>query len=123
MSKTSVSGIVFLETRLKSVEKFVFTKKLLGLVMNNPSKNFWWDGEKWNGAVVLRVKFGGKFTLGGELSLIERLKSWQIGLAKISSPSFRNLPDKLSMPAALDGFKPFKILNIISGDVSENSKF
>ena len=123
MSKTSVSGIVFLETRLKSVEKFVFTKKLLGLVMNNLSKNFWWDGEKWNGAVVLRVNFGGEFTLGGELSLIERLKSWQIGLAKISSPSFRNLPDKLSMPAALDGFKPFKILNIISGDVSENSKF
>ena len=123
MSKTSVSGIVFLETRLKSVEKFVSTKKLLGLVMNNPSKNFWWDGEKWNGAVVLRVNFGGEFTLGGELSLIERLKSWQIGLAKISSPSFRNLPDKLSMPAALDGFKPFKILNIISGDVSENSKF
>ena len=27
------------------------------------------------------------------------------------------------MPAALDGFKPFKIFNNFSGDVSENSKF
>ena len=61
--------------------------------------------------------------LGDELSFIETLKSWEIDLAKISSPSFRNLPDKLSIPAALNGFKPFKILNIISGDISENSKF
>ena len=44
--------------------------------------------------------------LGNELSLTERLQSWEIGLAKISAPSFRNLPDKLSMPAPLDGFKP-----------------
>ena len=49
------------------------------------------------------------------------LRNWT-GLAKISAPSFRNLPDKLSMPAALDRFKPFKIFNIFS-DVSENSKF
>ena len=26
------------------------------------------------------------------------------------------------MPAALDGFKPFKIFNIFSGDVQENSE-
>ena len=56
------------------------------------------------------------------MSLTERLQSWEIGLAKISAPSFRNLPDKLSTTATLDGFKPFKILNIFS-DVSENSKF
>ena len=43
---------------------------------------------------------------GNELSLIERLQSWDIGFAKISAPTFRNLPDKLSMPTALDGFKP-----------------
>ena len=61
--------------------------------------------------------------LGNELSLIERLQSWDIGFAKISAPSFRNLPDKLSMPAALDGFKPLKVFNILSEDVSENSKF
>ena len=32
--------------------------------------------------------------------------------------SFKNLPDKLSMPAALDGFKPFKI-HFNSEDVSK----
>ena len=51
---------------------------------------------------------------------IKKLRNW---LAKISAPSFRDLPNKLSKPAALDGFKPFKIFNIASGDVSENSKF
>ena len=39
--------------------------------------------------------------LGNKLSLTEELKSCEIGIAKISVPSFRNLPDKLSMPAAL----------------------
>ena len=39
--------------------------------------------------------------LGNELSLIERLQSWDIGLAKTSVPSFRSLPDNLSMLAAL----------------------
>ena len=61
--------------------------------------------------------------LGRELSLIERLQSCEIGLAKISVSSFRNLRDKSTMPAALDGFKPFNIFNIFLGDVSENSKF
>ena len=51
--------------------------------------------------------------LGNELSLIEWLQSWDIGLAKISGPSFRNLPDKLSIPVAFDGFNYFKIFNII----------
>ena len=59
--------------------------------------------------------------LGKELSLIERLQSWDIGCAKTWVPSFKNLPNKLSMPAALDEFKPFKIVNILSGDVSEKS--
>ena len=49
--------------------------------------------------------------LGNELSLIEWLQSCKIGLAKIS------------VPAALDGFKPFNVFNIFSGDVSEDSKF
>ena len=61
--------------------------------------------------------------LGNELSLIERLQNWEIGLAKISAPSFRNLPNKLSMRAVLDGFKPFKIFYIFSGNISENTKF
>ena len=58
--------------------------------------------------------------LGNDLSLIKRLQSRRIGLAKISAPSFRNVPEKLSMPVALNGFKPFKIFNIFSGGVSEN---
>ena len=61
--------------------------------------------------------------LGKELSLIERLKSWNIGHAKTWVPSFKNLPDKLSMLAALDGFKPFKILKFFSGDISKSWKF
>ena len=61
--------------------------------------------------------------LGKELSLIEKFQSWNIGHVKTWAPSFKNLPDKLSMPAAIDGFKPFKILNIFSGDVSESWKF
>ena len=62
--------------------------------------------------------------LGNELNLIERLKSCKIGLAKISASSFRNLRDELTIRAALDGFKPFNIFNIFSGDIfSENSKF
>ena len=60
--------------------------------------------------------------LGNEFSLIERLQSLETGLAKISALPFRNLPDKLSMPAALDGVKPFKIFNIFSVDVSGNAK-
>ena len=35
-----------------------------------------------------------------------------IGGARTQAPFFKNLPDKLSMPAALDGFKPFEIINI-----------
>ena len=61
--------------------------------------------------------------LGKEFSLIERLKSWDIGHAKTWALSFKNLPHKLSMSAALDGFKPFKILNFFSGDVSQSWKF
>ena len=61
--------------------------------------------------------------LGNELSLIEWLQSCEIGLAKISAPSFRNLRDKLTRPTALDGLKPFNIFNIFSGDVSEHSKY
>ena len=68
------------------------------------------------------MTFAGLQLLGNELSLIEWLQSWEIGLAQIWVPSFRNLLDNLSMPAALDGFKSFKIFNIFSGDISENSK-
>ena len=68
------------------------------------------------------MTFAGLQLLGNELSLIEWLQSWEIGLAQISVPSFRNLLDNLSMPVALDGFKSFKVFNVFSGDISENSK-
>ena len=81
------------------------------------------EGQIWS----LFLKSGLIFTilqlLGNELSLIKWLQSCEIGLAKISAPSFRNLGDNLTMPAALNGFKPFNIFNIFSGDVSEHSKF
>ena len=77
--------------------------------------------------IVLRAFFKSGLTIlqlpGKELSLIGRLRSWNIGSAKTWALSFKNLSDKLSMPAALDGFKPFKILNIFSIDVFESWKF
>ena len=109
---------------MKSVENFVLTQKLLCFAMNSPFDNFWYQGQKWNRAVTLRIYLTLFFEkwfnlwilqlLGKELSLIEKLQSWDIDRAKISAPSFKYLPDKLSMPAALVGFKPFKIFNIFS---------
>ena len=49
---------------------------------------------------------------GKELSLIERLQSLDIGCAKTSAPSFKNIADKLPMLVVLDGFEPFKILRL-----------
>ena len=77
----------------------------------------------------MEALFKGGFTfailklLGSQLNLKGRLRSWDIGLAKISAPSFRNFPERLSMPAASDSFKPFKIFNNFSKEVLENSKF
>ena len=83
MSETSVSGTVFWESRLKSVENLVFTQKLLCLVMNNPSNNFDKIGNSEMGQYFLRsvlepfLKSGLTFAilqlLGNKLSLTERL--------------------------------------------------
>ena len=54
---------------------------------------------------------------------MERLQSCDIGPDKASVASFENLSDKLSIIAVLDGYRPFKILNIFSGDVSKSWKF
>ena len=51
---------------------------------------------------------------------MERLQSCDIGPDKASVASFENLSDKLSIIAVLDGYRPFKILNIFSGDVSKS---
>ena len=73
---------------------------------------------KWAGSFegsVLEFFLKSSFTFailqppGNKLSLIERLQSWDTGLVKTLVPSFRNLPDKFLIPAALDGFKPFKM--------------
>ena len=45
-----------------------------------------------------------------ELKSLEILQSWNIGHAKTRELSFKNLPNNLSMPAALDAFKPLKYL-------------
>ena len=72
------------------------------------------------------IKSGLTFTIlqlqANELNLIERLQSILVVLS-YQCYTLEILQDKLSMPAALDGFKPFKIFNISSGDVSENWKF
>ena len=44
------------------------------------------------------LQYKGKFE-----RFIERLHSFDIGKAKTAAPSFENLPDKLSIPAAFSG--------------------
>ena len=65
------------------------------------------EGQVWN-----RLTFAILQLLGSKLSLIERLQSWDIGFPKISVPFFRHIPDKLSMPTALDEFKPLKMFDM-----------
>ena len=40
---------------------------------------------------------------------IDKLHICDIGLAKTAAPSFRNFPDKLSIPAALSSLRNFNI--------------
>ena len=54
--------------------------------------------------------------LGNQLNLTERLKSWDVGLAKILAVSFTNVLDKLLMPVALNRYKPFAILPFLRLD-------
>ena len=54
------------------------------------------------------MAFGILKVLAKKLTLINKLQGSDINLAKISAPSFRNLPPKLLVPSALDGFKSFK---------------
>ena len=51
---------------------------------------------------------------------MERLQILEIGLAKILDPSFRNFPERLSIPAALSGFTSFNNLNTRSSVTLEN---
>ena len=66
----------------------------------------------WGSALESYLKSGLAFgilkLLAKKLTLINKLQGSDINLAKISAPSFRNLPPKLLVPSALDGFKSFK---------------
>ena len=45
---------------------------------------------------------------------IDRLQICEIGLAKTLAPSFKNLPDRLSKPAALFSFYSLRVFSIVS---------
>ena len=50
---------------------------------------------------------------------IERLHSFNIGKAKTTAPSFKNLPDKLSIPAASSGLVSGSNFKISSSELGE----
>ena len=52
---------------------------------------------------------------------IDRLHTGGIGVANNETPSFRNIPERSSMPGALLSSKCFSILNTLSDSVFENS--
>ena len=54
---------------------------------------------------------------------IERLHSFDIGKAKTTAPSFKNLPDKLSIPAAFSGLVSVSNFKISSSEVGEKVNF
>ena len=45
---------------------------------------------------------------------IDKVQIWEMGLAKTVAPSFKNLPDRLSSPAALFSSKSWRSFNIVS---------
>ena len=78
----------------------------------------------WNRAVVLRIGLRAFFKNRFNVSTFETfLKIEILVVLKHEHHLFKNLSDKLSMSAILDGFKPFKILSIFSGDVTGSWKF
>ena len=51
---------------------------------------------------------------------IDKLQIWEIGLAKTIVPSFKNLLDTLSRPAALFSSKSWRSVNTVSSDTTLN---
>ena len=51
---------------------------------------------------------------------IDRLQIWERGLAKIVAPSFKNLPDRLSKPAALFSSMFLRIFTTLSSETKVN---
>ena len=54
---------------------------------------------------------------------IKRLHSFDTGKAKATAPSFKNIPDRLSIPAAFSGFVCVGYFKISSSEVGEKVKF
>ena len=54
---------------------------------------------------------------------IERLQSVDISKAKTTAPSFKNLPDKLSIPAAFSGLVSLSNFKTSSSEVDEKVNF
>ena len=54
---------------------------------------------------------------------IERLHSFDIGKAKTTAPSFKNLLDKLPIPAAFSGLVSVSNFKISSSEVGEKVNF
>ena len=51
---------------------------------------------------------------------MERLQFWEIGFARIFAPSFKNFPERLSIPAALSIFISFNNFSTKSSVTFEN---
>ena len=51
---------------------------------------------------------------------IDKSQIWETGLAKTVDPSFENLPDRLSRPAALFSCKSLRSFNTVSSDTKLN---
>ena len=51
---------------------------------------------------------------------MDKLQVWEMGLAKTVAPSFKNLPGRLSSPAALFPSKSWRSFNTVSWDTKLN---
>ena len=80
------------------------------MIMNNPFL--------YNGLSLAILQSKGNFE-----RFIERLHSFDIGKAKAAAPSFKNLPDKLSIPAAFSGLVSLSNFKTSSFEVSEKVNF
>ena len=51
---------------------------------------------------------------------IDKLQIWEMSLAKTVAQSFKNLPDRLSRPAALFSSKSLRSFNTVFSDIKLN---
>ena len=60
---------------------------------------------------------------GNSERFIESLHSFDSGKAKTTAPSFKNLPDKFSVPAAFSGLVSLSNFKTSSSEVGEKANF